>query len=107
MESSHVNMLIVYLEAHPLVAVGLVILGVLILGSLIRRLVRLAMILGLILLAALYWTHREAEADWRTQARSLKRAAEELGQDALDKGKELLEEGKKGLQKQLEQRGRD
>jgi hypothetical protein len=86
--------MIAYLEAHPLVAVVLVVLVVLLFGSLIKKLVKLALIVGLLLLIALYLTDQEASKDWRTQGELLLKKAEEkadqYGQKALEKSKEVL-----------------
>ena len=93
----------VYLEAHPLIAVLLVVLAVMFLGSLLRKLIKIAVIMGLIFLAGLYFTHREASENWRVQAELVKRQATELGKGALEKGAELIEDGKKELEKQIEE----
>ncbi|MEW6752674.1 MAG: hypothetical protein AB1505_17065 [Candidatus Latescibacterota bacterium] len=92
--------LLVYLEDHPLAALALAVLGVLVLGSLLRKLVKLAMFLAIALIVGLYWTHREAKADWRVQAEVLRRRAAELGQEAVETGKEILREGKEELEKE-------
>ena len=97
-----------YLEAHPLLAVALIVLAVLCLGSLIKKLVKFAFILILILLAGLYWTHREASSEeWKVRLEQLKEKATEIGQEALVKGKEKLEEGKKKLEKEVEKQLKD
>ena len=93
----------VYLEAHPLIAVLLVVLAVMFLGSLLRKLIKIAVVMGLIFVVGLYYTHREASADWRVRAELVKQQATELGKEALEKGAELLEEGKKELEKQIEE----
>ena len=92
----------VYLEAHPLIAVLLVVLAVMFLGSLLRKLIKIAVIMGLIFLAGLYFTH-EASENWRVQAELVKRQATELGKGVLEKGAELLEDRKKELEKQIEE----
>ncbi len=99
MESGELGVLTAYLKAHPLIAAGLAALAVLLLGSLVRRLVRLALILAVIVAFGLYWTRREAQADWRAQAEALRRRATSLGQEALEKGKELLEAGQEELKR--------
>lgn len=95
--------LVVYLEAHPLIAVLLVIAVVMFFGSLLRKLIKIALICGLLLLAGLYYTNLEAAADWKTQAKIVKAQAGVLGKVALEKGAELLQEGKKELEKQLDE----
>lgn len=102
MEVSLLEISIAYLKSHPLVAVGLGILLGFFLSNLLRRMIRIALILGLILLAGLYWLHRQAEADWQVRVERLKHKAAELGRETLEKGEVLLEEGKQEIQKQLE-----
>lgn len=101
-EPSALQLVVEYLKSHPLVAVAVVVVTVLLLGSIIRRLVRFAVLLCLLLLVGLYWTHREAASDWQTRAALVKRQAEQLGKEALERGGELLEEGKEQLSKQAE-----
>ena len=103
-----IDAIIIYLESHPLAAVGLVVLAVMVLGSIIKKLVKAAVILILIFLAGLYWTNHEASSDeWQTQFEKLKKKATKLGEEALEKGEEALkkakekakEEGKEELKK--------
>ena len=70
--------MIEYFQAHPLIGLGLALLVGMILGSLLKRLLKLAFWLGLIFLAGLYLTHREAEAEWQVKADELRRQGEEL-----------------------------
>jgi hypothetical protein len=100
MEAGSLDVLIGYLKSHPLAAVGLVLLAVFLLGSLLKKLVKIALVAALVLLVGLYWVDREAKADWRAQAEGLKRRAAKLGQEALEKGKQALEEGKEELGRQ-------
>jgi len=93
----------IYLETHPLIAVLLVVLAVMFLGSLLRKLIKMAVVLGLVLLAFFYYTHREASEDWRVRAEMVKKQAIELGKEALDKGAELIAEGNKELEKQIDE----
>ena len=98
-----IDAIIVYLESHPLAAVGLVVLAVMVLGSIIKKLVKAAAILILIFLAGLYWTNHEASSDeWRTQFEKLKKQATELGEEALEKGEEALEKAKEKGKEKLE-----
>ena len=98
-----IDAIIIYLESHPLAAVGLVVLAVMVLGSIIKKLVKAAVILILIFLAGLYWTNHEASsADWRTQFEKLKKKATEFGEEALEKGEEALEKAKEKGEEALE-----
>ena len=93
--------IVIYLETHPLIAVLLVALVVIFLGSLLRKLIKMAVVLGLVLLAFFYYTHREASEDWQVRAELVKKHATELGKQALGRGAELIEQGKKELEKQI------
>jgi len=87
--------LILYLEAHPLAAVVLALMVGLFVGSLFKKLVKAALILGIVLVVGLYFTHQQASGEWRVRADALlKKAGEkarEYGQEALEKGKDALE----------------
>ena len=97
--------MIAYLQAHPLVALGLALLAVLLFGSIFGRLLRLAFWLGLVLLVGLYFTHRSAEGEWRAKAEMLGEQGTELlkkvGEQVKKYGEEALEEGKKAVDKEL------
>lgn len=96
--------LIIYLQAHPLVALVLVVLGLMVLASLLKKLIKAAFIIAVIFLAGLYWTNMEAESEWQTQAEVLTKQATKLGKAALEKGKELFEEGKKKVEEEVGKR---
>ena len=87
--------LILYLEAHPLAAVVLALMVGLFVGSLFKQLVKAALILGIVLVVGLYFTHQQASEEWRVRADALlEKAGEkarEYGQEALEKGKDALE----------------
>ena len=59
-EGTSLAAIAIYLETHPLIGVLLVVLAVMFLGSLLRKLIKMAVVLGLVLLAFFYYTHREA-----------------------------------------------
>ena len=96
-----IEVIVFYLEATPLLAVLLVLLALLLLGTLLRKLLKFALLFVIALLVGLYYTHREASADWRAQAEVVKQQATKLGKVALEKGAELIQDGKKELEKQL------
>jgi len=102
MANSELEILVAYLQSHPLVAVALVVLAVLAVGSLLRKLIKLAAILIIVLVAGMYWTREEAAADWRVEAERLRQRAEALGAEALEKGRDLLDEGKAELRRRAE-----
>ena len=103
-EDFSLEALVYYLDAHPLIAVLLVVTVVMFLGSLLRKLIKIALICGVLFLGGLYYTNLEASEDWRVRAEMVKGQAGILGKEALKKGAELLQEGKKELEKQLEER---
>ena len=94
MENSTFRVLIAYMESHPLVAACLGIVAVVLVLSVLRRLVKLAFVLAVVVLVGFYWTHREAQAEWRSKAEILGRRAAAIGKGAVKVGKDLLEEGK-------------
>lgn len=96
--------LVYYLQAHPLVTVLLVVMLVMFLGSLLRKLIKIAVVCGLLFLVSLYYTNVEASEDWRVRAKIVKGHAAVLGKEALEKGTELLQEGKRELEKQIDAR---
>ena len=95
--------LFIYLETHPLVGILLAALAIMFFASLIRMLVRLAVVFALVLGVGLYWTHSEAVSDLDVRTELLKRKAAEYGKGALDVGKMLLKKGAKELKKQIEE----
>jgi ElaB/YqjD/DUF883 family membrane-anchored ribosome-binding protein len=97
--------LITYFQAHPLIALGLALLVGLLCGSILRKLMRLAFWLGLVLLIGLYFTHRAAQEDWRTRAEILREHGAELlkkaGEQVKKYGEDALEGGKRVIEKEL------
>jgi hypothetical protein len=94
MEGSTLRVFVGYMESHPLVAAALGIVAVVLVLSVLRRLVKLAFILAVVILIGFYWTNREAQADWRLKAEALGRRAAAIGQGAVKVGKKLLDDGK-------------
>jgi len=101
------DLLIAYLREHPLIGVGLALLVGMIVGSVFKKLLKLAFWLGLIFLAGLYLTHRDAE-EWQVQADALKRQGQELlkmaGEKAIEYGGEALDKGKSALEKRMQEK---
>ena len=93
----------IYLETHPLVGILLVALAIMFVASLIRMVVRLAVVFALVLVVGLYWTHSEAVSDLDVRTELLKRKVAEYGKGALEVGKVLLKKGAKELKKQIEE----
>tara|TARA_Y100000588_G_C14085748_1_gene852151 strand:+ start:508 stop:843 length:336 start_codon:yes stop_codon:yes gene_type:complete len=109
MDARSAEVFIAYLEANPLVALLLLLVVVLLMGSLIKKLVKWTLILVMILVGFLYFTHEKAEEDWQVRLKLAQDKALKLGQDALKKGqealethgKEVLEKGKKAIEERL------
>ena len=95
--------LFIYLETHPLVGILLVALAIMFVASLIRMVVRLAVVFALVLVVGLYWTHSEAVSDLDVRTELLKRKVAEYGKGALEVGKVLLKKGANELKKQIEE----
>ena len=95
--------LFIYLETHPLVGILLAALGIMFVVSLIRMVIRLAVVFALVLGVGLYWTHSEAVSDLDVRTELLKRKAAEYGKGALEVGTVLLKKGAKELKKQIEE----
>ena len=100
------EMLIAYLRDNPLIGVGLALLVGMIIGSVFKKLLKLAFWLGLLFLAGLYLTHRDAKEEWQTGADALKKQGEELlkmaGEKAVEYGEEALGKGKTILEKRMQ-----
>ena len=95
--------LFIYLETHPLVGILLVAFAIMFIASLIRMVVRLAVVFALVLVVGLYWTHSEAVSDLDVRTELLKRKVAEYGKGALEVGKVLLKKGANELKKQIEE----
>ena len=102
-EDTSIDALYIYLETHPLVALLLAALAVMFLASLIRMVMRIAVMLALVLAIGLYWTHSEAVSDLDVRTELLRRKAAEYGKGALEIGKVLLKKGAEELKKQAEE----
>lgn len=102
-EDASIDALFIYLETHPLVALLLAALAILFLASLIRMVLRVAVMLALVLAVGLYWTHSEAVSDLDVRTELLKRKAAEYGKGAIEVGKVLLKKGADELKKQMEE----
>ena len=88
--------LIAYVESNPLVGASLALLIGLFIGSLFKRLIKAALFLGIVAIAALYIVQERASEEWRGRAdiilKKAEEAAKEYGQEYLEKGKDALED---------------
>lgn len=95
--------LFIYLKTHPLVGILLLAFAVMFVASLVRMIVRLAVVFALVLGVGLYWTHSEAVSDLNVRTELLKRKAAEYGKEAIEVGKVLLKKGAEELKKQIDE----
>ena len=87
--------LIAYVESNPLVGASMALLIGLFIGSLFKKLIKAALILGIVAIAAFYIVQERASEEWRTRAdvilKKAEEAAKEYGHEYLEKGKEAIE----------------
>ena len=89
--------LVAYAEAHPLIAILLLLVAVVLLGSLLRKIFKVAVVCAIVLLVGLYFTEGD-DSDWwkRVEAIGSKvvmwcEALLENSDDIFEKGKQQLE----------------
>ena len=93
-----------YIKGHPIIGILLLALAVAIVWSVVKQLLKIAVIVVVILLGVLYFTDSEARKEWQ-ESGWLKEAGEKameagkLGKDVLKKGQEALQQGKDILEK--------
>jgi len=84
--------IILFLQVEPgwvILMAGVSLLFVL---SLIRKLLKMALVLMLVLVGIYYYVDKEATAFWSGQSETLKEAVTEAGHGAVERGLEILEE---------------
>ena len=85
-----------YAKGHPFIAILLGALLVAIIWSFVKQLLKIAVVVLVVLLGALYVTDSEVQREWREnhwiqQAGAKAKQMEKLGRKALTKGKDILE----------------
>jgi vacuolar-type H+-ATPase subunit H len=117
--------LVSYLQQNPIVAAVLAALAVCFVFSIIKKLIKYALLAGLVLLVSLFFTHRRAMTQWEKQGQRLvieaqekagqygekaKKKAEKYGEKARQKAEQLGEEARQKagqLGEETLQKGKD
>lgn len=87
--------LIAYAEAHPVIAVSLVVVAIVLLGSLLRKVFKVAVVCAVVLAVGLYVTQGD-DAGWQ-----------EIGGEAVAWGEALLEKADEIFEKARQQLAED
>ena len=90
------DVMIAYLEEHPLIALVLAVLAAAVLWAVIKQVVKLAFILLVVLAVGVYWTNEEAHADWQAKGRAIFEKAGDSASKLLKKAGDAAEIIKKG-----------
>ena len=91
------ELIIAYAEAHPVIAILLLMVAVVLLGSLLRKVFKVAVVCAIVLLVGLYFTHRD-DADWWKRVEAIGSEVVVWGEALLEKADEIFEKGKQQLE---------
>lgn len=91
------EVLIAYAEAHPVIAILLLLVAVILLGSLLRKIFKVAVICAIILLVGLYFTEGD-DSDWWKRVEAIGSEVVGWGEALLEKADEIFEKGKQQLE---------
>ena len=89
--------IIAYAEAHPLIAILLLLVAVVLLGSLLRKIFKVAVVCAIVLLVGLYFTQGN-DSDWWKRIEAIGSEVVMWGEALLEKADELFEQGKQQLE---------
>ena len=89
--------LVAYAEAHPLIAVLLILVGVVLLGSLLRKIFKVAVVCAIVLLVGLYFTQGD-DSDWWKRVEAIGSEIVMWGEALLEKADDIFEKGKQQLE---------
>ncbi len=89
--------LVAYAEAHPVIAILLLLVAVILLGSLLRKIFKVAVICAIILLVGLYFTEGD-DSDWWKRVEAIGSEVVGWGEALLEKADEIFEKGKQQLE---------
>ena len=89
--------LVVYAEAHPLIATLLLLVVVVLLGSLLRKVFKVAVVCAIVLSVGLYFTLGDA-AVWWERVEAIGSEVVMWGEALLEKADEIFEKGKEQLE---------
>ena len=90
-EQSGITKILLFLQVEPVWLIVLVAVSLFFVISLIRKLLKLAFVLVLVMVGGFYYIEGEATAFWAGQNDTLREAVAEVGHDAVERGLELLE----------------
>ena len=90
-EQSGLTKILLFLQVEPVWVIVLVAVSLFFVISLIRKLLKLAFVLVLVMVGVFYYIEGEATAFWAGQNDTLREAVAEVGHDAVERGLELLE----------------
>ena len=88
--------LIAYAEAHPLIAILLLLVAVILLGSLLRKIFKVVVVCAIVLLVGLYFTQGD-DSDWWKRIEVIGSEVVMWGEALLEKADEIFEKGKQQL----------
>ena len=91
-EQSSLTNTLLFLQVEPIWVIVLVAVSLFFVISLIRKLLKLAFVLVLVMVGVYYYIEGEATAFWAGQSETLQEAVAEVGHDAVERGLQLLEE---------------
>ena len=89
--------LIAYAEAHPLIAILLLLVAVILLGSLLRKIFKVVVVCAIVLLVGLYFTQGD-DSDWWKRIEAIGSEVVVWGEALLEKADEIFEKGKQQLE---------
>ncbi len=88
--------IITYAEAHPLIAILLLLVAVILLGSLLRKIFKVVVVCAIVLLVGLYFTQGD-DSDWWKRIEVIGSEVMAWGEALLEKADEIFEKGKQQL----------
>ena len=91
-EQSSLTKTLLFLQVEPIWVIVLVAVSLFFVISLIRKLLKLAFVLVLVMVGVYYYIEGEATVFWAGQSETLQEAVAEAGHGAVERGLELLEE---------------
>ena len=89
--------IVAYAEAHPVIAILLLLVAVILLGSLLRKIFKVAVVCAIILLVGLYFTQGD-DSDWWKRVEAIGSEVVGWGEALLEKADEIFEKGKEQLE---------
>ena len=91
------EVLVAYAEAHPLIAIVLLLVAVILLGSLLRKIFKVAVVCAIVLLVGLYFTQGD-DSDWWKRVEAIGSEVVMWGEALLEKADDIFEKGKEQLE---------